>query len=544
MPPPAAEAVPRLDIRDPDVWLKALAWTTIVGSALLILTFSFGRDQGVFALVGRGLLEGKVPYRDLWDFKPPGIFFVYAAAQGLFGTANMMAPRLLEVLALFASVICLRNIADVFFENRTIGLVGGAVAALIHAQMDFWHSGQPETFGATATLVGIWLTAREHNGRRVLTFVLVGVTFGAAALLKPPLGGGALVCAAYLTQRERTQGASVRGALRAVAGVLGGFVLPPLVCVGWFWAHSALADLYWTLGEFTPGYTTLSWEGRRASDMLYYAIEQGFFGFSAIAAAGVIAAVAISPLHLREREGLFLFLGVIAVHLAGIAMQGKFYPYHYGATLPLIAAIAGLGLYKLWRRCLVGGAGGVIAFFSFVAIAVPMRYAVRDLPQFFGDRSLVRLKYLLQIPPYDSREEMDAQLAYVSDYNLLANREVAREVQAHTKPEEAIFVWGFEPSIYWLSRRSPGSRFIYNVPQRSFWQQTHARRELMRDLAQSRPALLVVQSQDVFPYLTGRELDSSGEVAYFPELSQLISSEYRLVKLIEDFEIYVRAPEL
>jgi hypothetical protein len=55
--------------------------------------------------------------------------------------------------------------------------------------------------------------------------------------------------------------------------------------------------------------------------------------------------------------------------------------------------------------------------------------------------------------------------------------------------------------------------------------------------------LLVVQSQDVFPYLTGRELDSSGEVAYFPELSQLLASEYRLVKLIEDFEIYLRTPE-
>jgi hypothetical protein len=97
LPPPAAEVVPRLDVRDPDLWLRGIAWTVIIGSCLLILTFAFGRDQGIYALVGEGILQGKVPYKDLWDFKPPGVFFVYALAQGVFGK-NMMAPRLVEVL--------------------------------------------------------------------------------------------------------------------------------------------------------------------------------------------------------------------------------------------------------------------------------------------------------------------------------------------------------------------------------------------------------------------------------------------------------------
>src|SRR5262245_10616013 len=121
--PPAAEVVPRLDVRDPDAWLRILAWTVITASGLLVLTFSFGRDQGIYALVGDGILHGKTPYKDLWDFKPPGIFFVYALAQALFGK-NMMAPRLLEMLALFASVVCMMRITGVLFQNRTIGVVG------------------------------------------------------------------------------------------------------------------------------------------------------------------------------------------------------------------------------------------------------------------------------------------------------------------------------------------------------------------------------------------------------------------------------------
>ena len=181
-----------MGIRDPDVWLKAVAWTTIVACALQVLTFSFGRDQGIYATVGDGVLHGDVPYLDLWDFKPPGIFFVYALAEALFGK-NMMAPRLLEVLSLFGVVAMMRRIAGAMVDNKTVGLVGGALTLLVHAQLDFWHTGQPESFGAFFTLLGLMLTV-EHGGRRWTHSFGMGLAFGCAALLKPPLGGGALVC--------------------------------------------------------------------------------------------------------------------------------------------------------------------------------------------------------------------------------------------------------------------------------------------------------------------------------------------------------------
>ena len=542
LPPSAAEAevevVPRLSIRDPDLWLKGLAWTVIIASALLTLTFSFGRDQGIYALVGEGMLRGEAPYRALWDFKPPGIFFIYALGQALFGK-NMMAPRLLEALALLANVALMRRISGALFENRTVGLLGAAVMALIHAEMDFWHTGQPETFGALFTLLGIALTL-EPTARRRSFALLVGVTFGCAALLKPPLGGGVLVCGAYLVQRERGRGANSLAALSPLVWLALGGLLPVLLCIAWFAIKGALPDLYWTLFEFAPGYTKISWEGRRPSDMLYHAIEEAFFKFSALGAAGVIAAISMTPLSLREREGLLLTLGVIAMHVAGIAMQGKFFAYHYGATLPLIALLAGLGLYKLWRRCLTGGTGAVIAFFAFVAVAVPMRYAVRDLPQFFAARSWIRFQYLLRMPPYQSRDAMDQELSYVADYNLSADRRVAQAVRARTRPNEAVFIWGFEPAVYWLAERRPASRFIYNVAQRSPWQSEHARTLLMQDLKRDPPALIVVQSEDVFSFVTGNNLDSRDALPGFPALHRLIEENYTLSTRIEDFELYVR----
>lgn len=535
--PPAAQVAPFYRVRDPDAWLGFAAWAVIAFSCVQILLFSHGRDQGIYAVVAQGLLDGQMPYRDVWDFKPPGIFFAYALAQAVFGR-HEFAPRLLEVIGLLACVWAFMRLAQTFFGRRQVGLVAGAVAALIHAELEFWHTAQPETFGGFLTVFALLLATTDSPRRRHWIWAGVGLLFGLAFLFKPPLGGGLLVCAPYLMRKEVERTRKPRSAVVPLAVMGLAALLPTLLCAAWFSLRGAWSALSWTLGEFTPGYTTLSWEGRRAPEMLYHALEEAFFKFSALAAAGVIAAVAITALHPREREALFLVFGVLSIQIAGIAMQGKFFPYHYGASLLLIGFVAGLGLYKLWRRCLVGGAGGVVTFASFVVVAVVMRDAARDLPQRFWERAWIRTQYLLNMEPVSSRAALDKELYYVADYNLAADREVALEIRSRTRSGAPIYVWGFEPTIYWLANRPPASRFIYNVPQRTEWERGYARRELMRELTANPPVIVVVQRNDVFPAVTGQTTDSKRELDAFPELARLIAERYVFVKQIEDFELY------
>ena len=540
VPPPTADALPRQFVRDPDFWLNFVAAAVIAFSAVQILLFSFGRDQGIYALIGEGILGGKMPYRDLWDFKPPGIHLAYALSQAIFGR-TMTAPRLLEVGGLLITVWGFLRLSETFFGIARVGLIGAALAALIHAELEFWHTGQPEAFGGFLTVGALVLTVSEPKRRfRWVTWAGVGFLFGCAFLFKPPLGGGALVCVAYLIRREQT---ADRGKLAAawpalVAGI--GSAVPIAACALWFRLGGAWDELSWTMFEFTPGYTTLSWEDRSAPEMFYVALEEAFFRFSALAAAGVIAAIVIPPLHRREREGLFLVLGIMSVHVAGIAMQGKFFAYHYSATLPLIAFIAGLGLYKLWRRCLMGGAGGVLAFASFLVVATAMRTAVQDLPGSFWWRSQMRLEYLLGTAGFRSREVLDRELYYVSDYSLDADRRLAGELRRRTEPGEPVYIWGFEPIVYWLAERPPASRFIYDVPQRAAWERTLARRSLLQDLKDKPPRFIAVQRRDVFPSVTGSRSDSRQALESFDELRELMDRSYQFVVSVEDFDLYQR----
>jgi uncharacterized membrane protein YhaH (DUF805 family) len=540
VPPPAdvVDALPRQRIADPDFWLAVLAWLTIAFGCQQILLFSFGRDQSIYAVIGDGILHGRMPYRDLWDFKPPGIYLVYALAEQLFGR-NMLAPRLLEVAGLLGLVMAFRSLSQTFFGIRRPGLLGAALAVLIHAQLEFWHTGQPEAFGGFLTAYALVVTVRDNPRKRAwIAWAGMGLLFGFAFLLKPPLGGGAVVCAAYLARREYARGERWRDAVRPVLVAGAASLVPIALCALWFRARGAWPALDWTFFHFTPGYTRLGWTGQTAPEMFYDALEEAFFHFSALAAFGVIAAIVIRPMHTREREGVFLLLGVISVQLAGVAMQGKFFQYHYSATLPLIAFIGGLGLYKLWRRCLPGGPGGALAFASFVVVAVSMRTAVNDVPGGFWWRSAQRMEYLVGATPYRSRLMLDRELYRVADFNLDADRRVAAEIQLRTAPGARVFVWGFDPAIYWFSRRAPASRFIYDVPQRVTWQRGLARSWLMHDLEAHAPAMIVVQRNDVFPYVTGHDFDSARALVTFPELDTFLIDRYHRVARVAQFVLY------
>jgi hypothetical protein len=542
----AAETPSRARARpSADVWLSWIAWGVVGLSALQILLFGFGRDQSIYAVVGDGLLAGRMPYRDLWDFKPPGIFLVFAFAEALFGKA-MVSIRLVEVAALVGLVFAFRRLGRTLFDSATAGLVGGALAVLIHAELEFWHTAQPESFGGVLTVLALVLVTGEGIGgatvqRRLVAAASAGALFGCAFLMKPPLGGGALVCAAYLGRAEWLRAPRWSAPLVPVLA-MGVASLCPLLLVGaWFWARGAWPALRWTLFEFTPGYTALGWHGA-PQELFLYALQEALIGFSYLMPFGIAAAIFLPRISDREREGVMLVTGIASVHIAGIALQAKFFQYHYGATLPLLCLIAGLGLFKGFRWAQRARTPGIAAYAVVVVTLCALRVALRHNPGTFWERSVDRLAFLFSTgsPRAASREDLDARLYRVADYDLGLDVRAARDVARLSEPGDPVFVWGFEPALYWLSARRPASRFIYDVPQRVAWQRDVARRDLLADLRESPPRVFVVQHGDVFQYVTGDSLDSAGALEGFPELAEQLRKDYRFVESVEDLELWQR----
>lgn len=445
------------DVHDPDRWLAWLAWLVIAFALLQVLLFGFGRDHAAHALVGEAVLRGEMPYRDAWDPSAPGIFLLHAAVQGLLGK-SMLALRLVEIGGLLVLVFCFRSLGANAFGSPTAGLVGAAIAALVHAQLEFVHTGQPETIAGFFTAGALAVTLRfDRSVQRQAT--LLGLLLGGLLLFEPSLAPVGLVCGAHLVRRLQI----TRGGPAAVAPALITLLCalsPALACLLWFHSRGATPELWWTLTDWAAIRAEAAAAGRTAPELFYTASVEALVGASSLVAVGLVAALLQRPSYAREREALFLVFGVLSVQLASIALEATFAPHHFGATLPLLALVGGLGWYKLWRRLLPTGPSGWFALAAFAVVVGSMRGPTQDLPQGFWQRSALRLGYLLRVGPLSTRDELDRQLSTHGDYDLAATRRLAQHLNQELSPGDTLHVSVDEPLVYWLTSAHAASPFL------------------------------------------------------------------------------------
>lgn len=503
-PPSVAEVVPAEDAREPERWLVSACWALIVYSVVQVLLFGYGRDQAAQALVGESLLGGGVPYVDATDPSAPGIFFLHAALQAALGK-SMLALRLVEALGLLGQALCLVWLGGVLFGSRTAGVLGAALATLLHAQLDFWHTGRPENFAGFLTVGGLLVTVR--SGVRVPgQAALLGLLASAVCLLQPGLASFVVVCAAYLARRlQATRGA--QALLLPGLGLAVSFLGPLAICAGWFAAQGALPELWQTLSSHSTGRAEAAWAGRSAPELFYAAMSQAAVGFSGLVAVGLLAACMQRPLFAREREGLFLVFGLLSVQLAAIALEGEVAVHHFGATLPLLSFVSGLGWFKLWRRLSSSGLSGVFAFASFLFVVGAMHQPVTDLPQGFWQRSALRTGYVLRVGPLTTREELERELMTRGTYNLTHLRHVTKELTEDLSPGDRLYVASDEPMLYWLTPARAAHKSLRGagLPEapNALPPSSEARAALARILTQAKPSHVLVPTDALVPPPTG-----------------------------------------
>ena len=113
------------------LWRVSLAVLLLVGAALLLapmLAYPFGRDQGVFACGADILARGGALYRDCWDLKPPGVYYLYWLAISLFGH-TMVAPRILDLAWTLAAAGALLALGRRLMPRWAAGRAGFVVVA-------------------------------------------------------------------------------------------------------------------------------------------------------------------------------------------------------------------------------------------------------------------------------------------------------------------------------------------------------------------------------------------------------------------------------
>lgn len=528
------------------VWLS-VGLLFVLLRALPILSYPPGRDQSTYLLIGRSLLEGKQLYRDLWDNKPPGIFYLYAGISKLFGTA-LWGVALVDILCLLAISYCIFR-----FTERYLGPAAAAVAVAVHASWhvrvsySYIHIAQPEIFQLLCFFAGFFLMQHRGGFKKTSCFA-AGVLLGYAFWLKynaiaflpfllflPYLDTGRL-------DREPRRVAftiSWRDWLGRAALLAAGFAVMIGGVLAWIALKGAWPAMREIQFEVLPRYAAMGVQSR-AHYWTAVAVRTTYFlGPWTEFATALALLIAWRGRDLARSAPIFL---AVAIAYAATVMQVRLHSYYFQTCFPFLAMVWGYLAVKLYQAC--RSVAGWLKSRGWKAVAVLIWVLFADvifwpLPAEFDSLSM----------DYESlREWRQDAWRFYSEFpkpiyleHLKSQLQTVGYLKQNLKPGEGVFLWGAHSLIYYLSDSRPPTRFVSNLGLVSTWSPPAWREELVRDLEASPPRFIVVARGDELPSITYTQLDSEQYLRIFPRLDGFIHDNYRAAADFDSFVIYQRA---
>ena len=308
-------------------------------------------DEQLYSLIGLRWLDGALPYADLWDRKPAGLFALFAVAHAI-GGPSPVAYQVMAMGFTLAGSLLVYALARPLADRWGALLAGSAYPLILPLYGS--HAGQSEVFFLPILLGALYLLTgdRRHLGfRRAAAAMLLG---GLALQVKytalpvcAALGGLALY-------RLHRQGAKPSTLLRNATLFAAIGIAPTAMAAAIFFSLGAGEAFWWAnFGSFFLREGAGRWRGELPIALLPVVVP---------VLLGLWAALRLAP----PRDGaLYASYAVFAAGLVGtVFLPGTLYLYYLAALVPASLLLA-LPLFASPRPL---ARGMVLLMFGFYAL--------------------------------------------------------------------------------------------------------------------------------------------------------------------------------
>jgi len=457
--------------------MKGILLDTTLASVLVVAGLIFqsrwsprfvemGPDSGLFAYGGQRILQGELLYRDVFDTKPPGVFYLDAVALWL-GGESVWPIWALSALWSVAVVVSLYLVLRPL-TGRLASLAAAACFLVVLHQTAVYQGGNStELFALLPQVLGLGATIRYLDKRRMSAVYLAGLATALAFLFKPTciaLGvcGFALVLGRGLWERQ------ARLALKVLFIWMTGFLLPLLLVAVYWSVRGGLTDManalfvygsayvhgglsarslyatFRTLTESAPmanltmlaaaGMLLLAWDLRRASRQRSSAsgATQGVPNFAAFGIK-------------NPADHVFLVaLGGIPLEWSLAALSGRNYGHYFITPLPAMATMAAFALHRAWSAWQENEVGSPwrLAFAGLATALLAVGLLLGIVPAM---PDAYQWNLTLEAP-YGGEARVDPLVKYVTDL---------------TSAGDTVLVWANKPGVNFITVRPAPSRYLF-----------------------------------------------------------------------------------
>ncbi len=491
------------------------------------LTYPFGRDQAIYAYAGKLILMGKMNYLYTFDLKPPGIHFLFAFIQLVFGE-SMLNARIFDIIWQFATAFLLFILSAKLSANKIISLIISILYIFLYYRLDYWHTLQTDGALNLFFTLSVLLLIMNDERHSFAGIFISGITFGLALLIKYTIVSFIpLIIIALLCQKRFLFTLRLKNSAMYLTGVLLIGIITLLL-----YSFTGALNAFWDI-QFvqTPLYTKIAYETETSGyiyaqilKLFFYSVYSPFIWLSIIS---LVIAIVKKQFNFQK---LIIFAWAFSA-LFSLFIQWKFYYYHFLVIIPpilvgsVLSAESIKNLFKTKKKVLSFGAAlfitGILIFgFN------PYKTGFGSVYRFIANTNSLENEYKIN--------------GFTTESVFMYSKTIKAVdiIKKNTKLSDNVYIWGFDPLIYYLSGRNCTSRFIYNFPLLWKGENSAFRNEFIKNVEEKYPEMIIVAKNDPMLFISGYNEDSAELLHRFPEFDQIMKEKYTFFSSADDYEIF------
>ena len=427
-------------------------------------------DSSVFQYIGRGILDGMIPYRDAFDHKGPILYLINALGLLI---ADREGVWLLEVVMLFATMVVSYKLCRVYFTKAA-----SVVAVLVtYALLALYLKGGnfTEEYAMLPCVIALYIFANYFKYKTVSNaqLTILGATCMIVLLLKVNLAGiWAIYCCyfffATIFKKEWKE------LFRYILFFLLGAAIVLLPIAIWLAVNGAWNDFTVAYLDFNMAYTEDKGEVETFNMFMEMLNASKFFLNEQTQLQFLIGALAPAVIFVKEKDkskALFILLNSIYLIacLVFIVMPGRNYT-HYGLYyIPAMVLVYGV-LFHYLERWLRNN--------QEILTCVAAVLIIFSVKIFFVENMLVQIDEIAVTREYSSQ-----------------NAQIVEIVDKLTEPEDEILVIGSKCWIYNHTNHKAANRYIFQWPVVTISDELSE--DFQKVFAENPPALLMTQDRSL-----------------------------------------------
>ncbi len=399
-------------------------------------------DEGIYETIGLALTKGRVLYTQIWDNKPPLLYFTYALVH-----SNQFLVRSLALGVGLVTVITFYILAKKLFASRmTAGIAAGVFALLFGIPAFEGNIANAENFMLfPIILAGFFVFSMRSSRSKSLNnrqLLIAGVLLGIAFLYKIVAVFDFAAFFTFLviaTFEEKLT-------LKAILAYIKKFWQPFAIFIFCFLTPFLISILYFVLvgglGEYIHAVfqSTVGYVGYKNA----FIIPQGL-----LISKVVILALFILMLFVKRQKIsphiLFIFLWT-GFSLFNCFFSQRPYTHYLLVLLPSFSLLVG-ELIKKRKTALIPYIA-IVLVISFTTIKYFDHWSVKGT-----------INYYKNFINFVRNEKSINDYNSFFDKKTVRDREIVNYINSHKKSSSSLFVWGNTAQLYPQTGTLPPGRF-------------------------------------------------------------------------------------